>query len=283
MHDDLETTIRATLERLHASIDDVPESWDSVVADAGSERRTRRAVPRFAVRLAVVGAAAAAIALGVLSVLPGEGPSAVERAEAALTASDGTILHTVAAITQTYPDGRVISHWSEAWQDSSPPYDQREVDGDGRRETATASGRPEVYLADTNTIYTLPENVALPERTKPGLDIGLQPIRDRMLDLLRSGEAHEDRRVTVNDREAIRIVSSDLKGALIVDADTYEPIVWTATADDGTVETIGFKRYEWLPATEANRALLSLAAQHPDAGVDRTQMTVEGFGADSKK
>jgi hypothetical protein len=39
--------------------------------------------------------------------------------------------------------------------------------------------------------------------------------------------------------------------------------------DDGTRHTVRFEVDERLPATDANRALLSLSAQHPDATVTR--------------
>jgi hypothetical protein len=69
---------------------------------------------------------------------------------------------------------------------------------------------------------------------------------------------------------------------LLVDADTYEPIEWSVVADDGTVETSRIQTYELLPTTEANLALTSVTAQHPDAR-RRVGITVEGVGPDPNK
>jgi hypothetical protein len=78
---------------------------------------------------------------------------------------------------------------------------------------------------------------------------------------------HEDGRVTVEGRAAIRLVSDDGTVTLLVDADTYEPIEWRVS-EEGRSAVTSFPTYERLPATEANAALLSLRARHADATVD---------------
>lgn len=213
-------------------------------------------------RLAVAGVAATAVAFGALSALPGRDASAVERAMAALEVADGTILHTVVLTTSTRPDGATSSGRTEAWRQTAPPYDERVVTRG--RELAWAGGRPEAYLARTNTIYTLrPDSEPPPPRDA---DDGVEGLVQRMRVLLESGSAREAGTVTVGGRDAVRIVAGNL--TLLVDARTYRPIEWSAVADDGTIETSRFRTYELLPATAANAALLSLKAQHPGAGVE---------------
>lgn len=236
-------------------------------------RRRRPIGPAF--RAVAVAAAAAAIVLGVLGALPGNGPSAVERAEAALNPSDGTILRTVVLTTRSDSDR---SETSESWQLNAPPYDRREVTSRGH-ELATANSRPQVYDARINTIYTVPPETELPPSTRPpGEDRLLQYMRS----LLASGQAREDGPVTVDGRSAIRIVSSVANATLLVDADTYEPIEWRLVSDEGIGVTSRFRTYELLLATEANLALVSLTAQHPDAIVEPS-LVIKGVGPDPDK
>jgi hypothetical protein len=82
-------------------------------------RERARRPRRLAVRTTVVAAAAAAVTLGVLGALPGNEPSVVERAAAALRAVDGTILHTVLVGTMTEPGGTSTAVRIETWQASS--------------------------------------------------------------------------------------------------------------------------------------------------------------------
>jgi hypothetical protein len=224
-------------------------------------RRSRRS--RRPLRAAVAAAAAAAIALGVLSALPGSGPSVVERAAAALTASNGTILHVVM---------RSDKLELETWQETSPPYHMRQIMvSNGRRlEVATLNGVPQIYDEQTNTIYTgsaLKRPASRPTKEQGAQPYGGDPYREKILALLNSGNAHEDGRTVVDSRDAVRIVSDDGAMTLLVDAGTYEPIEWSVTTDS-TTTTTRFPTYEHLPATEANAGLLSLTAEHPGATVD---------------
>jgi hypothetical protein len=277
MNDDRDPTIHMLLDRLYPSLDDVPEDWDRVVADAGPERRrlAPAGLARWpALRVAAVGAAVAAIALGVLSAAPGGGPSPLARAVAALTPADGAILHTVALVTDRGP-GRTTTSRTETWQQSAPPYDELELTGAGGREFATADGRPEVYDPRTNTIFRLPPGAEVPDRLapqRPG-----ERVRDVMLGLLRSGEARVEGRVVVEGREAIRIAApaSASHPTVLVDAATYEPIEWTVTSDEGIRQTTRFLIYEHLPATAENLAQLSLSARHPGARVDREHFSID--------
>jgi hypothetical protein len=247
---------------------------------------------RLAMRVAAVTGVAAAIALGTLETLPGgrepSSASAIERAKAALGDADGRILHVVARTTLTGSDGATLrTERTETWELTSPPYDTRQVHySQGvRREIAFADGTPEIYDPRRNTISTLSPALDLPERGRDAnarrslppepLDAGAERLRDGMLDLLRSGGAREDGHVTVQGREAIRIVAPTEGMTLLVDARTYEPIEWSSpvtgigTTPDRGVQTTRFETYERLPATESNLALLDLRAQHPGAKVTR--------------
>jgi hypothetical protein len=283
MQDELNTTIREAIDSLHRSLDDAVPDWERVVADAEPEPVRQRRRPRsrrYLIRGALVVAATAVVAFGVLSGLPddglfpGTGPSSIARAASALTPADKTILHTVVVTTQTHPDGDTPVSWSETWQQTTPPYAARQLAG---RELAQANGALQYYDPQTNTIHTTPPN-AIP--ASPTAFAGDEGLRERMLDLLHSGEAHEDGHVIVGGRDAIRIVSSDGKMTLIVDAATYEPIEWSWVSD-GVSETSRFATYEWLPATERNLALLSLTAQHPNATI-RQDETVTGTDGEGK-
>lgn len=123
----------------------------AVCRDLGA-RRTRRRL----VRAAALSAAAVAAALGVLAVLPAGGPSVVERAAAALAASDDTILHYQLRGEQRNPDGSVVTWSSETWQLQVDPFTRRQIDvgPEGiRAEILTHGDTTELYDASTNTIY----------------------------------------------------------------------------------------------------------------------------------
>jgi hypothetical protein len=250
-----------------------------------SRRQHRRVVLRSAVSVAAV----AAVALGVLGAVPRTGPSVVERAAAALRGTEGTILHTVLVGTLTGPDGPLDLR-IETWQANTPPHDQLQViTAGGRRfEVAMVDGAGQLYDPVTNTIYTSPlqpkdaQPVDKARATKwktggaeagaAGQDKGTivpadDTYRAKILGLLESGKVHEDARVTVNGRAAIRLVSDEGNVTLLVDADSYEPIEWRVTENGATAVT-SFPTYERLPASEANAALLSLTARHADATVD---------------
>ena len=161
--------------------------------------------------------------------------------------------------------------------------------GDGDRRRSSRS------LPSDNTLHVLPPQTKLPA---PG---GSPGTGDRLLDDIReylaSGEARTDGTITVNGREALRIVFAGSDGAstspaalrahaiarvYLVGAQTYEPIELRDVGDDATVVTSRFVTYESLPATAANLALLSLRKQHPGATVVQ-DVTVEGFGSDPAK
>jgi hypothetical protein len=229
------------------------------------------------VRLAAIGVAVAAVGFGALSLLPGDGTSAVERATAALNPSGDSILHTVVVATRSDGAG---STTTETWLRITPPYDRRYVmrSGAARREAAVANGQEQFYDHRTNTIYTMerPIEVPPPGRSgRKGVEDDLSILED-IRSLLASGDARERGRVTVDGREGILIVFSRSGTRLVVDTDSYEPIEWT-TVGGGAAVTNRFRTYERLPATQANLAHVSLTAQHRGAKISPT-IAVEGVG-----
>jgi hypothetical protein len=250
--------------------------FESQLEDAVGRHR-RRAARRLAVRTTAVVAAAVAVALGGLSVMPGDDPSAVARAAAALTAPDGAILHIVADGTWREADGTTVSYPLETWQETSPPYDsrrQRLRGGGARQELGTADGVTQLYDPRTNTILTFPWRPKPEPESRNGRGAWPDPFAPgffaaALRESLESGRAHEDGRAVVGGREAIRIATEVDEATLIVDASTYAPLeLRLANANGpGTSITMRFRTYEHLPSTPANRALVSLAAQHPGAAM----------------
>lgn len=245
------------------------------------DRRRSRRRRGLLLRATAAAAAAAALALGLLSalpgndVLPGPEPSAAARAAALLSPSD-RILHTVVLATLRHPDGSVDRGRTETWQETSPSYDKREKSG---RELASAGGAAQYYDPRTNTTHTTAPNVAPERAPRPGTGDG--HLREDMLGLLRSSDARTAGRITVAGRPAIRIVSADWNETLVIDAVTAEPIEYSITSDEGIRVTNRFQAYELLPATDANRRLVSLRAQHPDATVVQ-DVKVEGIRGTKK-
>lgn len=281
MHDPVDTQIRATFEELYPSLDEAPPDWDAIVAAADVRRRARRPAETRVLRVAAATSTVAAIALVLVSTLPGNGPpaaSAVERAEAALAAPRGAILHTVARTVTHGPAGRETGT-TETWQLMSAPFDSREVSRG--REIGTINGRPVAYIAETDTILTLAPGVEAPAPDRPTGDESSR-LRNVMLRLLRSGEAREAGRVTIDGREGIRIVSSENPLRMVVDARTYRPLEWEIVSDDGIRSTTRFETYEWLPATRANRALLDIREQHPDAKVRAGGISIDPEPAEKR-
>jgi hypothetical protein len=280
--------------------------YEDELRDAIRRDRRRGAVRRRVVGGGLAATAAAAIALGVLTALPGGGgASAAARAAEALQGDGGTIMHVDMTGTQQNPDGSVSRWRDERWQQMGPPFAVRQVEttADGRAETAVADGHAQLYDATTNTIYTeAPDpklhfekgprpgtmKVVVPKadgktyvKVVPATDLkkvtetaakdeptqAEDPFRRKILALLQAGKAREDGHVRVDGRDALRLVLGDGSSTYLVDADTYDPIEYTTRGEGGSV-TLRFPVYEKLPATDANLALLSLRAQHPDARVD---------------
>ena len=101
----------------------------------------------------------------------------------------------------------------------------------------------------------------------PTADPTASGFRGQILALLRSGDARVVGHETIDGQETIAIASADEHTTYYVDPGSYRPVeLRTRGTDGGTA--LRFRTYETL-ALDANRGLLSLAAQHPDARVDR--------------
>ena len=147
--------------------------FESQLEQAVRRERSRRS-RRRALRVAAVGAAAAAVALGVLSTLPGDEPSIVDRAAAAFAVGDDTILHFELVGRQTNPDGSVVGWRSQSWQERAAPFARRTIETRPQgvpAETAGVGSRTELYDARTDTIYVGEEEPAAappPPKLSPG-------------------------------------------------------------------------------------------------------------------
>jgi hypothetical protein len=133
-------------------------------------RRTRRRL----LRASAVTAAAVAAAFGVLAALPAGGPSAVERATAALAASEDMILHVEMRGEQRNPDGSVVNWRSESWQLYASPYTRRQVEvgPEGiRAETLTRGDTTALYDAQTNTIFVASREELEAARPLPRINV----------------------------------------------------------------------------------------------------------------
>jgi len=139
------------MNALPPSLDHFGEELEHAVRrDLGSRRKRR-----YALRGAVLLAAAAAVALGVLSALPTGGPSVVEKAAAAL-ASDDSILHYQVNAVQQNGDGTTATWHSETWQLLVAPYTRRQIQVDTnapRAEALTNGDTTELYDSSNDTIY----------------------------------------------------------------------------------------------------------------------------------
>jgi hypothetical protein len=292
------TTLPPSLVRFEAQLADAIER----------DLRTRRARPlsRRAVRLALAAAAAAGVALGALSLVPGNSPSAVARAAAALRLSGGTILHIDMAVHEVGDTGNSSTYSEETWQQASAPlmYRSLRTENGVRLDVVThTDGSSELYDPTTNTIYAVSssglrevEQAQLPPAPpgahlrpaspseaprpigKPSLnpapEPGTQsqaddPIRARVLGILESGIVSAAGHVTVDGRDALKLASADGTVTILVDPRTYEPILWTmAGGPIGSGLTVHFDVYERVPDTQTSAIVFDLRAQHPDARVD---------------
>lgn len=98
-------------------------------------------------------------------------------------------------------------------------------------------------------------------------DPGSGDFRTQILALLRSGEARVLGHRTLAGQDTIAIASADGHTTYYVDPGTYRPVELD-TRGTGGGTALRFRTYETLEAG-ANGDLLSLAAQHPGARVDR--------------
>ena len=138
---------------------------EEAISREQASRRSRR------MRRVTVGAslatASVAVALGLLSALPGGGPSIVDRAAAALERRADTIRHTKIVYRRVYRDGTVSWSAVESWEQGRRPFAIRatSIASDGRRvirKGSASSGFSDATFTGslwdprTNTIYVRP-------------------------------------------------------------------------------------------------------------------------------
>lgn len=116
------------------------------------------------------------------------------------------------------------------------------------------------------TVIAKPKVQQAPRET-PTADPTSSGFRGQILALLHSGDARVLGHERVDGKDTIAIASADGHTSYFVDPGSYRPVeLRTRGTDGGTA--LRFRTYETL-GLGANRALLSLPAQHPDARVDR--------------
>jgi len=264
------TTVPTLLVRFRGELE------AAIKRDQQLRRRRRR---RVGLRIAVVSAAAAALAVGALTALPGdpgralvEPASAAQRATAALAATPGSIVHIDMVVDQRNPDGSYRSWRTESWQQAAPPYDLRQIVADGNGEpveTATVGGEQQLYDPQSDTVHVTPSGRATGTTSGSATPqpATAQPFRDQVLDLLRSGKLTRSGRSTDGSREMISFIWNDghTRYEYMVEAGTYEPVRWRfSPINTNTETTVTFRTYEMLPADQTS---LDLTRHHPEATV----------------
>jgi hypothetical protein len=117
-------------------------------------------------------------------------------------------------------------------------------------------------------LAVVPAAANAPRAPSCDVDPGSGGFPDQIVTLLRNCGAQVVGHATIAGRDTLEIRSRDGHTTYYVDSTTYAPVELDATGTDGGTR-LRFEAYEVLPATQANEALLSLAAQHPSAIVDR--------------
>jgi hypothetical protein len=261
-------------ENAFALVRDLALTEEEVRAVVARYSRPRR--QRIVLRFAVVAGAAAALAVGALTALPGdpgqrlvEPASAAQRAAAALAAAPGSVVHVDLAVDQRNPDGSRTSWRAESWQQTAPPYELRQIatGADGEPvETATVGGKQQLYDRATNTVR-IGAVGAVPEGATPQ-PATAEPFRTQVTELLRTGKLTRSGRATVAGRELVSFVWNDgqTRYEYTVEARSYIPVRWRFSTSGGTETTVTFDTYEILPADETP---LDLTHHHPDASVQQ--------------
>ena len=277
----------ALLDRLLGQLEDAFHHEPQARATARSKgwgARVLRVVtrrPRTALALAAVtGVAAAALFVsGPWKTSPGF----LERAQAALTATEPSVLHMkwetrVGTVRRCRPE--------EIWLDQPPPHRYRYlVDGPKLRKPE-CTGEPPIEFGGTqNTGGTLefhPPNALIATQHKAFVPVDLVA---RLREAIGTGRAHDEGTTELYGRTVRRIrldpptscpevwprCQETASGYIYVDPETFYPVA---------LETPGFTRgrgveilkiryleFEYLPRTAENLALTDIRAQHPKATV----------------
>jgi hypothetical protein len=135
--------------------------------------------------------------------------------------------------------------------------------------------KPTLALMFASTVPKPPPSSS--DEDLQNVDSNSSDFRGQILALLRSGEAHVVGHRTIDGQDTIEIASASEHTTYFVDPSSYRPVeLRTRGTDGGTA--LRFRTYETLSLGD-NRGLLSLAAQHPDARVDRDPADYEAADA----
>jgi hypothetical protein len=243
---------------------------------AAAERQLEHPAPqarRLRSRILVL-AASLSIATAVAFVVTApwqSSPGFLERAEAALTPPDGSIVH---YRWNTETSGDICEGSHEMWNELAPPYAYRLLltdCGGGVREVGGVLGNPKRILE-----FVPPNSLVVPDLI---FDRPPDPVAS-LRAAIREGSAYDDGTTQLNGRTVVRIRMDCPPGApcagrpsyVYVDRETFFPVKdefpaaftasWTAERYDIVTR---YQAFEYLPRTAANLALTDIRAQHPDA------------------
>jgi hypothetical protein len=240
--------------------------WHEIERRAGLARRPRRGLILGGLALAL----AAALLFG--DVTRGSGPSALQRAGAAVADwPAGEILHTQIHMVSNFPQA---DHFEETWQLTSPPY---------TRHTRSWFGGPapseEIVESVTDADgfgqgYDWRSNVIVQTDDVPGY------WREEGV----SQSTREDMQAWVSNSHAKSLGESEVDGhhvvgyeawgseRIFVDSQTYLPVLTQSFGIGVGAQRRGYdQHYTWelLPASPQNRGLLDLTQVHPGASVSK--------------
>jgi hypothetical protein len=231
---------------------------DELAATLRSGRARRRPSIRYPLGVLAAAAAAAVAVVALVGTGESNGPSVasaaiVHHALKAVTPPANAILHTEVVGVQ---NGTTVL--GETWQETSPPYASRGVKGSpGHLGEFSDDGTTSFeYDPSTNTIAQQPDS-SHPKFADPVAQVDQE---------LAGGEAEETGTVTIG---GVSLYKIDLPHGMVGYFDTvhYLPRYLDDPQRDGSVVRLRVAAYEYLALTPANRALLSVTAQHPRAQI----------------
>jgi hypothetical protein len=234
-------------------------AWEHVASRTAVPRRRRRGV----LALAAAGLAAALL-LTVGGIDRSGRPSTVERARAALAQPwpADRILHVRTTTVFHYDQPDVVL---DEWQLTSAPFSRRvvtEVAGERQELATSGDGRGQAFDVRSGQVA---ETAALPASWRPAaVD---ETSREQMEGYLAQvgARALGSSRVDGHDVLGFEAFGHD---RFYLDAETFLPVLWQSYGLGTGAQRRGYDvHYTWqlLDDTEANRALLDVAAQHPGA------------------
>jgi hypothetical protein len=240
------------------------------LARAWPEHDGRRSRVPWRARL-VVAVLVLAAALGLVLVRGDHGPGSIDRALAAVGQQPvDTIVHWTS--TDYAPDGALADR-QEIWGATSAPYGQRSIVQDG----PSLPPVEQSSQGDAVTQYDPAGNVLFVRSLPGGAQEGNRATRiganpERVTNLLRAANTRDEGVVEVGGRPVRRFLITPPTGGSCtydVDPDTYYGLAFGCEQGPNGH---GVETWEYLPRTPASSELLSVAAQHPSARVDRAPM-----------